>query len=90
MKYVAGYNMSGYLPDDEPVKFDDYNEALEHLAAEIDRFADLGEYSPILADEAECKALRLAAVYFRSLKGNGSDADASYWVFGWEYWIHCA
>ena len=30
-KFVAGWNMPGYLPDAEPVEFDDSEEALEYI-----------------------------------------------------------
>lgn len=34
-KFVAGWNMPGYLPDSEPVEFDDSEEAMEYIKEEI-------------------------------------------------------
>ena len=34
-KFVAGWNVPGYLPDSEPVEFDDAGDALEYIKEEI-------------------------------------------------------
>lgn len=34
-KFVAGWNMPGYMPDSEPVEFDDPEEAMEYIKEEI-------------------------------------------------------
>ena len=50
-KFVAGWNMPGYLPDSEPVEFDDSEEAMEYIREEMRRDAE--ENAP----EAEVDAL---------------------------------
>ena len=37
MKYVAGYNLPGYMPDSEPATFDDFATAQSYIVEEIDR-----------------------------------------------------
>lgn len=37
MKWVAGWNMPGYLPEAEPVEFDSKKEAIEFLIDELTR-----------------------------------------------------
>lgn len=36
-KYVAGWNMPGYMPDSEPVEFDDADDARQYLITELER-----------------------------------------------------
>jgi hypothetical protein len=38
--FVAGWNMPGYLPDNEPATFDTFKEACEYILGEIDREID--------------------------------------------------
>ena len=39
-KFVAGWNMPGYLPDSEPEEFDDSEEAMEYIREEMRRDAE--------------------------------------------------
>lgn len=39
-KFVAGWNMPGYLPDAEPVEFDDSEEAMDYIREEMRRDAE--------------------------------------------------
>ena len=39
-KFVAGWNMPGYLPDAEPEEFDDSEEAMEYIREEMRRDAE--------------------------------------------------
>ena len=48
-KFVAGWNMPGYLPDAEPVEFDDPDEAMEYVR---DQALDQIEHSEISEEEA--------------------------------------
>ena len=43
MRYVAGTNMPGYLPDSEPVEFETFAEAKAYIVAEILRNAEYAE-----------------------------------------------
>jgi hypothetical protein len=87
MKYTIGYNMVGYMPDQEPADFDDPNEALEAMAWEMEKFADQGSDSPSISDQDECHRLRAGAAYFRNLKGILKEESISYRINGWNYWI---
>lgn len=49
-KWLAGWNMPGYLPETEPVEFDSREDALNYLFAEAERWA---EYA---YDGADCNA----------------------------------
>lgn len=40
IKYVAGYNMAGFLPESDPVEFDSFDDAKDYLASELDLHAD--------------------------------------------------
>lgn len=52
MTYVVGFNMPGYLPDDTPVEYDDWNTAHEALINEITaHYADFEHNVETLTDE---------------------------------------
>ena len=38
--FIAGWNMPGYLPEMDPVDFDDFEDARDYVADEIDKTAD--------------------------------------------------
>ena len=38
--YVAGWNMPGYLPESDPVIFDNETDAIRYLSDTVDRFWD--------------------------------------------------
>ena len=38
--YVAGWNMPGYLPETDPVIFDNETDAIRYLSDTVDRFWD--------------------------------------------------
>jgi len=40
IRYVAGWNMPGYLPESEPFTFDDPAEAIAYLVDTVERFWD--------------------------------------------------
>lgn len=40
MKYVAGYNQPGYLPEMEPQEFDTVEDAVDFLVEEFERAED--------------------------------------------------
>jgi hypothetical protein len=49
MRYVAGWNMPGYLPDNAPDEFEDIGDAREYIASQIEDLANETE------DESEIK-----------------------------------
>lgn len=44
MKYVAGWNQPGYLPEMEPAWFDDFSSAADFIHDEMERCVDSGWY----------------------------------------------
>lgn len=38
MRYTAGYNMPGYMPETNPETFDTWDEAIEYIKETVDRF----------------------------------------------------
>ncbi len=80
-RFVAGYNMPGYMPDSEPADFDDVDDARSYLADEMRTFADQA------ADDEESKQeaadLRTAADECEA--GTGEYGRT---IAGYHYWIH--
>lgn len=70
-RWVAGWNMPGYMPDSEPAEFDDFDDAKEYIADEIDRAAEhLEDGAYQLEDEAlteKAETLREDANKIRNL-----------------------
>lgn len=63
-KWIAGWNMPGYLPESEPAEFDDWQDAMTYLHDSIGRFWDEdasdGQHIRAAAD-AIWEALHIAA-----------------------------
>lgn len=74
--FVAGWNMPGYTPDSEPVRFCTFEEAAEFIADEMERDAEMNEAPVSINDdpnpadcdrvESEASELRAAAARVRS------------------------
>ena len=47
--YVAGWNMPGYLPETDPVIFDNETDAVRYLSDTVDRFWD-DDYSAYVTE----------------------------------------
>jgi hypothetical protein len=83
--YVAGWNMPGYLPDNEPARFDDADDARQYLAEELENTADqiddedMGD--PRRAD------WRAIAADLRAQDFEGSAAEWGQTIGTWHYWI---
>jgi len=79
--YIAGWNMPGYMPDSEPVQFDDADEAWEYIADSMEEHADSLEDST--ADNADnVAALRICAEVLRV-----GDGEFGITIAGWHYWV---
>ena len=86
-KYVAGWNMPGYMPDMDPAEFETCADAREFLASEFERVADaLDEGSENDLPE-DLDTLHEAAKHLRSLK---NDAEYGQTIGQWHYWITTA
>jgi len=76
MRYVAGTNMPGYLPDSEPVEFETFAEAKAYIVAEILRNAEYAE-----TDEQAAKLEAFAKeVEEQTSEFAGICLDRAYWV----------
>lgn len=74
-RYVAGWNMPGYMPDGEPASFDDADDARGYIANEMETYADQ-------IDEDEAGLLRSTAAEVRA--GSG---ELGVTVGNYHYWI---
>ena len=74
--FVAGWNMPGYMPDSEPVSFDDADDAREYIAQSMRDFADQTE------NDADAKELESAAEDCEN--GSGEYGQT---VAGYQYWV---
>jgi len=97
-RYVAGFNMPGYLPDSEPAEFDNAEDARAYIAEEMRNTAECtDEQLGILGDdaedhdkaEAERDELRLLADELENLATSGAGAEFGRTVGEYHYWITC-
>jgi hypothetical protein len=87
-RYVAGWNMPGYLPDSEPAEFDsadDADEARSYLADEMRSAADTLYEDDTNADVAA--ELREAADALENLATADAGAEYGQTIAGYHYWI---
>lgn len=55
-KYVAGWNMPGYMPDMDPAEFETADEALEFIHASIEEGIEQEELDMPIEDISQLKA----------------------------------
>lgn len=79
-RFVAGWNMPGYMPDSEPASFDDADDARGYIADEMETYADMIEDDAGYAHL--CEPLRAAAAAIR--EGSG---ELGVTVGGYHYWV---
>ena len=80
-RYVAGYNMPGYLPDSDPAGFDSADDARSYLADEMRCFAD--QAADDEESQREAAELREAADALDASKGT----EYGQTIAGYHYWI---
>lgn len=80
--YATGYNMPGYMPDNEPAIFLDYAIAVEYLA---DKIRSAGENTDDENTAAEAEKL---AIEIDAIAKEGQDLQANFG--GYVYWIRRA
>lgn len=51
LRYVAGWNMPGYMPDSEPAEFDDCDDAREYIASELESMIDADDAENVTVDK---------------------------------------
>lgn len=97
-RYVAGWNSSGYLPDNEPAEFDDADDARAYLAQEMRSDAENltdGIDPECLSDDvshipARIDELNEAAETLCHLQQTtGAGADYGQTIAGTHYWMTC-
>lgn len=95
-RYVAGWNMPGYMPDNDPAEFDDADEAREYLIYALDEEADNAETEaaddPVTgASQDEVNAagepFRDASMRLLRCNAEGSAAEYGETVGRFHYWI---
>lgn len=79
--WIAGWNIPGYLPDDEPQAFATFAEAHDYLIEELNRGMEcrLGD----LTSSDDSKAAGIRAVYTNALKRLGEQPA------GTDTWVQC-
>ena len=85
-KYVAGWNMPGYMPDSEPAEFDNADDARAYIAEEMRSHAEEIEG----VDDEECEkiaALNEAADALENLIAEEYGAEYGNTIAGRHYWI---
>ena len=91
-RFVAGWNMPGYMPESDPASFGDVSDACEYIADEMESEADQiepdaenpegSDFEQIAQDRVTASALREAAETVRSI---GAECGAT--VGQYHYWI---
>lgn len=80
MRFIAGFNMPGYLPESEPEECDTLEEAREALACELVDRAD--------AAESEAQAREYDRAVMRLRAGCIPEPGESFEIEGMSYWIN--
>lgn len=84
MKYSAGYNMPGYMPEMDPFETDDFDDAREFIVDELDNAGDIAANSDDADAANECEDAKEDAENWTATGGN------MYWSAycdGYVYWI---
>lgn len=94
MKYIAGFNQPGYLPDSDPVDFDDFDDAQSYIVDELDNAADIAYNSDDDLAGQDCDESKEEAEQWTAKSGGKSGeswgSDIRYWQAycdGYVYWI---
>lgn len=86
-RWVAGWNMPGYMPDSEPAEFDDFDDAKDYIADEMESQADLVEenWNQTHEDEPcqDAEEIRKTAEHVRNL----SEGEYGETVDNYHYFI---
>lgn len=76
MSWVAGWNMPGYLPENEPAMFDTWGEAHAYIVWELERAWDSGMDEHYLDAHTELGLVSEGEPYWVSVEGD----RVRYWV----------
>ncbi len=93
MQYIAGFNQPGYLPDSDPVDFDDFDDAQSFIVDELEHAAEIAEGSGDPDAEADCEAAKEVAEMWTATSAQSGESwgsDIRYWQTfcdGYVYWI---
>lgn len=82
-KFVAGWNMVGYLPDSEPQEYDDFDDARDAIIEQMDELADMED------DSHEYQALRSRIEELADLISGVEEQSGEFSVvfYGMAYWV---
>ena len=82
-KYIAGYNQPGYLPETDPVEFDDFDDAQSSIIDELDNAAEIAYNSDDDLAGQDCDESKEEAEQW-------NEGTETYWQAycdGYVYWI---
>lgn len=85
--WIAGWNMPGYMPDNEPSAFDDCDDAREYLALSIEDDADCIDVRQSPEDAPKMQALREAAAKLREAIETEPDSEFGQTVGQLHYFV---
>lgn len=82
MNYVAGWNIPGYLPENEPAEFKTFEEAKNYIVEELFRYMhelyDAGEL-----DDAEGEQVEIEILLLKKLEN-----EFAFKLGGYRFWVH--
>lgn len=81
-KWIAGWNMPGYLPDAPPLSFNDWNDARDYIIGELELWAFYG------AGESAGIGEKALIALLREAMADESFLSAT--VAGYVYWIEAS
>lgn len=79
-RWVAGWNMPGYMPDSKPAEFDNFEDARDYIVDEIDEEADSAEEAASEVGGAEVERLREAVEDIREAAATIRKLDDAFGV----------
>jgi len=78
VKYIAGFNQPGYLPESEPEEFDTFDEAKDYLVNEMERALDDSDEESSDDLESDIEEVQEQTAEFSFLASDG-----------YAYWVTC-
>lgn len=93
-KFVAGWNIAGYLPDSEPQEYDDFDDARDAVVEQMNERkeemeGELDEMEDSDSDDDESLSLQSQVAELKTLieEVEGEDEEFSVVFYGVAYWV---
>ena len=94
MKYITGFNEPGYMPDSEPIEFDNFDDAHASLLDELENAADIAFNSDDDLAGKDCEDSKEEAEQWTATPQQTGESwgspESRYWQTycdGYVYWI---